>query len=379
MGIFADVFKRNLEIRDALDLDLQTDPSTRAYLKSIALQTNINFISRTFSQSHFWVMEGDQRIKNTLSYKLNVKPNTDSSASDFWHKVIYKLVYDNEVLIIQTDTEDLVIADDFERVEFALKDDVFKRVEVKGYKYTRSFLMSDVMYLNYNNEELQSYVNKLFGDYGELFGRMMDGQLRKYQIRGVLKVATGGGQLNVQQMQRLQKYANKIYDSFTNKGVAIVPEVSGFEFDDMTKTPSGSDNGADNIQKLKKLFTEEVAKMIGIPPALITGEMADLEKAMEAYLEFCINPLIKKIEDELNSKFFDKSDYQNGRRIEVVGLNKINPFKSADALDKLIASRIINPNEGRHFIGLERVEGLDDYVLTKNYEKDNALRGGENE
>ena len=44
MGIFRDVFKRNLEIRDMLDLDLASDPATRSYLKRIALETNINFI-----------------------------------------------------------------------------------------------------------------------------------------------------------------------------------------------------------------------------------------------------------------------------------------------------------------------------------------------
>ena len=101
MGIFRDVFKRNLEIRDMLDLDLASDPATRSYLKRIALETNINFIARTISQSEFWIMDGQNKQKNNLHYRLNIRPNTDSSASDFWHKVIYKLVYDNEVLIIK--------------------------------------------------------------------------------------------------------------------------------------------------------------------------------------------------------------------------------------------------------------------------------------
>ena len=46
LGIFRDVFKRNLEIRDMLDLDLASDPATRSYLKRIALETNINFIAQ---------------------------------------------------------------------------------------------------------------------------------------------------------------------------------------------------------------------------------------------------------------------------------------------------------------------------------------------
>lgn len=131
MGLFDGVFKRNLEIRDMLDLDLYEDSASRSYLKRIALDTCINFIARTISQTEFWIKDGDKSIKNTLYYKLNVRPNTDSSASDFWQKVIYKLIYDNEVLIIKTDTDDLVVADDFERVELALYDDTFRNVIVK--------------------------------------------------------------------------------------------------------------------------------------------------------------------------------------------------------------------------------------------------------
>lgn len=40
---------------------------------------------------------------NDTYYKLNVKPNTDMSSDTFWQRVIYKLIYDNEVLIIVSD------------------------------------------------------------------------------------------------------------------------------------------------------------------------------------------------------------------------------------------------------------------------------------
>ena len=69
MGIFRDVFKRNLEIRDMLDLDLASDPATRSYLKRIALETNINFIARTISQSEFWIMNGQNKQMNDLQIR----------------------------------------------------------------------------------------------------------------------------------------------------------------------------------------------------------------------------------------------------------------------------------------------------------------------
>lgn len=383
MGIFRDVFKRNLEIRDMLDLDLASDPATRSYLKRIALETNINFIARTISQSEFWIMDGQNKQKNNLHYRLNIRPNTDSSASDFWHKVIYKLVYDNEVLIIKSDTDDLLIADDFDRVEYAVYEDRFKDVMVKDHKFERHFMMSEVFYLTYNNEKIQRYVNELFSDYGELFGRMMDSQLRKNQLRATVGIKTGAGMTDDKHINRMQKYIDSVYSRLKTESVALLPKIDGFEFDELSNgNTTTTDNGPENIHKLKKIFIEDVAKMIGIPPSLLHGDMADISNLMESYLKFCINPLIKKIEDEFNSKLFTRQEYLSGKHMKVVGLNKKDPLEHAAAIDKLIASRVLNANEARSLFGFERVEGqgLEEYVLTKNYDnRSQTLKGGDNE
>ena len=383
MGIFRDVFKRNLEIRDMLDLDLASDPATRSYLKRIALETNINFIARTISQSEFWIMDGQNKQMNDLHYRLNIRPNTDSSASDFWHKVIYKLVYDNEVLIIKSDTDDLLIADDFDRVEYAVYEDRFKDVMVKDHKFERQFMMNEVFYLTYNNEKIQRYVNELFSDYGELFGRMMDSQLRKNQLRATVGIKTGAGMTDDKHINRMQKYIDSVYSRLKTESVALLPKIDGFEFDELSNgNTTTTDNGPENIHKLKKIFIEDVAKMIGIPPSLLHGDMADISNLMESYLKFCINPLIKKIEDEFNSKLFTRQEYLSGKHMKVVGLNKKDPLEHAAAIDKLIASRVLNANEARSLFGFERVEGqgLEEYVLTKNYDnRSQTLKGGDNE
>ena len=366
-----------------LDLDLASDPATRSYLKRIALETNINFIARTISQSEFWIMNGQNKQKNNLHYRLNIRPNTDSSASDFWHKVIYKLVYDNEVLIIKSDTDDLLIADDFDRVEYAVYEDRFKDVMVKDHKFERHFMMSEVFYLTYNNEKIQRYVNELFADYGELFGRMMDSQLRKNQLRATVGIKTGAGMTDDKHINRMQKYIDSVYSRLKTESVALLPKIDGFEFDELSNgNTTTTDNGPENIHKLKKIFIEDVAKMIGIPPSLLHGDMADISNLMESYLKFCINPLIKKIEDEFNSKLFTRQEYLSGKHMKVVGLNKKDPLEHAAAIDKLIASRVLNANEARALFGFERVEGqgLEEYVLTKNYDnRSQTLKGGDNE
>ena len=369
MSLFNKMFRRNLALRDGLDLNIPiVESSGRAYIKTLALQTVINFLARSFSQSTFKIKNIETNRMNKMLYMMNVRPNSDSSASDFWHKVVYRLVYDNEVLIIQSDTGDLLIADDFERNEYAVYPDTFTNVIVKDYEFKRTFNMDEVLYLNYNNDNLSRYVDGLFEDYGKVFGRLLDAQKKRYQIRGLVRVNKTGG-LDEQSMEQLNDFLQRTYKAFENNDTAIIPELNGFEYEELTKQGgTTTDNGMDSIMKLRKTTLDDVAKLIGIPPALIHGETADIKENMNAYKLFCLNPLIKKIEDELNNKWIEQSEYVNGGRIEVVSINKAEPLSNSEQADKLISSGAFTRNEVREMFGYEPIDGLDEFLITKNYD-----------
>lgn len=375
-GFFEKIFGRHEEASWMYDLEFFQDTTTKVYLKNMALQTNIEFLARTISQSEFRIMNNNKSIKDKTWHKLNIRPNTDLSSSDFWQKVIYKLIYDNEVLIVQSDTKDLLVADSYDRKEFALYPDRFSHVMVKDFEFERSFEMSEVIYLTYNNNKLSSFVDGLFGDYCEIFGRMISAQMRNNQIRGIVNVDSSK-KMDSEEIQKMQEYVNKITSSFSTNAVAVAPLTKGFEYQEVSgSTKTGSANFED-LAKLKKSLQDDVAKAIGIPPALINGELADMDNALESYIKFCIKPLIKKIEDELNAKLFTESDVINGRYIKVVGIDKKDPLEHAESVDKLVSSGTFTRNHVRVMFGEEPSNDteLDDYVITKNYTK--SSKGGE--
>ncbi|VED60519.1 phage portal protein [Staphylococcus simulans] len=359
------------------DLELFQDTSEKAYMKRLALQTCIEFLARTISQSEFRITnKNGKSIKDTTYYKLNVRPNTDLSSTDFWQKVIYKLVYDNEVLIVVTDTKDLVVADDYYRKEFALYPDIFEDVSVKDYKFERSFRMDEVLYLSYNNEKLNTFTEGLFQDYGEIFGRMIAAQMRNYQIRGIvnvdassLKKENNSENKKGENTSKMQKYVNNIMKSFEKNAVAITPLTKAFEFQDVSSASKSNNAPFDDLNKLQKTLIDIVAKAIGIPPSLIHGDLADLNNALDSYYKFCLKPLIKKIEDELNAKLFKESEVLKGKSIKVVGINKKDPLELADAVDKLVSSSTFTPNQVLIMLGEEPSDDpkMDQYFVTKNY------------
>lgn len=379
-----DFFKKeNKELKLSEAVLIET--SERIYLKRLALNVCINYVARTISNSEFRVMSDKKVHKNTLYYKLNVRPNTDQSASDFWQTMIYKLIYDNEVLVIKTDTDDLIIADSFQRNQRALYDDTFSDVVIKDYTYKRSFAMGDVFYLSYTNERLESFIDDLYKDYGKLFGQMMEHSMRHNQFRGIFKF-NDGGNLTEESFKRQQAQVERLREIFENNSVALAPLTDGIELTNLTSGSTQKDESVNNLVKLKRDLIDDVAKYIGIPVNLVHGDVADLQNTMEAYVAFCVNPLMKKVADEANAKFLTANQYLEGMKIEIYGINRIDPLRNASAVDKLASSGVYSRNEVREKFGDERVDDpeMDRYLVTKNFtyadeETDEPLEGGENE
>ena len=211
MGFLDAVFKRNSELGFMFDVELFQETSKRVHMKRLAIDTCISFLARTISQSEFRVKNGNTFEKDELYYRLNVRPNKNMTASTFWQTFIHKLLYENECLIIQADDGDLLIADTFEHKQYAVLEDIFTNVTVKDYEFKRSFKQNEVIHLRYSNEELGPLIDGLFEDYGDLFGRILNSQKRKNQIRGVVDVDARAA-VDEKSRNKLSEFINKMYN-----------------------------------------------------------------------------------------------------------------------------------------------------------------------
>ena len=361
------------------DLDMIKEPAVRVHMKKLAIDTCVSFLGRTISQSEFRIKHGKEFIKDELYYRLNVRPNKNFTASTFWETFVHKLIYDNEVLVIQSDDDDLLIADDFIHNKYAVFEDTFTNVVVRDYEFKRSFKQSEVMHLTYRNDKLAPLIEGLFSDYGELFGRILSSQKRKNQVRGVVDIESQGGKVEEQQ-KKLQVFINKIYKSFGDKSVAIVPQQPGFKYNEIYNGVANGP-GVDEINKVTNGFLDQVAMAIGIPISLIRGDMADIEKPTKNYMLNTVKPLLKKIADEVNVKFFEMKEYLSGNKIDIKSVSYQSIFDLATSIDKLIASSAFTANEIRLEVGYEASDDpkLNKHYITKNYAETGVDEGGEEE
>lgn len=377
MGFLDTVFNRNKMLQWSYDLNLVEDNIERVYLKKLAIQICINKIANTISQSKFEVISTDNKLKDNLVFLLNHQANKNMNSAKFWQTIVYKLIYDNEVLIIKTDDDEFIIADDFEPVEYAVYEDVFKHVIVKDYEFNRTFKMSEVIYLEYSNEEMAHIINGLFDDYGSLFGRLIDYQMHTNQIRATMPIKMISGK-NEDQTKRVQNYVDKLTAQFRNNSLAIVPLQDGMDYKEHSS--SSAKTSTEDINKVLDGYIEKVASALNIPIALIKGDMADTKEATRNFMRFSINPILKQIVDEISVKFFEKDAILKGEGVTVQPMSTESVFERAEAIDKLVASGTFTRNEIRVKLGEQKADDpeLDKYLITKNYQSVDAVEGGEN-
>lgn len=377
MGLFdrlLNVVKPDSELGWSLDLELFENAADKAYMKRLAIETCIAFLARTISQTEFKVRNKDKYLKDELYYKLNIRPSKNVTASSFWQQFVTKLTYDNEVLIIFTDDEDMLIADNFEHKEYAVFDDIFYDVSVKDYTFKRTFNQQEVIHLKFSNEKLSGLINSLYADYGELFARTLSSQKRKNQIRATVEMDIIAAK-SARHQQELQNFIDNMYKSVENKDVALIPQQTGFKYNEHTKGSLPSQT-ADDLDRVTDAFLRQVAMVMGIPISLIHGTMADIVAQTKHYMFFTVEPLLKKLVDEMNVKFFTKQEFLNGECVEAMKPSYQSIFDLATAVDKLRASGIMNGHEIRSELGLERVENdmLDAFVITKNYQDGDQMK-----
>ena len=375
MGILSNLFGAKTEPTYALDTDWDfQDASTRAYLKRVALDAGVNFIARRFAQAKFKHIVDGKFVKDDAWYRLNTRPNRNETATQFWEHVIHKLIYEGECLVIVNDTKELLVADSYVHTKYANYDDIFEGVYVRGYRYERTFTMSEVIYLTYQNERLERYTNSLFADYGTMLGRMVAIQLRNNQIRGVLKVNTTYGAQREKQEQ-LQGYLDKVFNSFSNNTVALVPLTDGFDYQEIGGTKSNTQQQFDQIKQLRKDAIATVADILGIPENMLFETPAEVNQLEKSFNQGVLQFFYQLVIDELNGKLV--SDYSS-EEYRIVGKNERDIFSLSESIDKLVSSGAFRRNEIREALGWERADdpALDEFYITKNY---TTTKGGDEE
>jgi len=354
------------------------DCAAKLAIEKFAINVAVNLISGCISKCEFKTYFKNEEIKQDEYYLWNIEPNVNQNSSEFIQELISKLLSKNECLIVEANGQ-LIIADSFNQREYALVENVFETVTRKDFTFNRTFKMSEVLYFKLNNEDMRLLLSNLMKGYNNLIDMAIGKYKRSGGRKGIVKldkVASG----DEKQKQAIEELFAKKFKTYFEAENAVLDLPKNVEYDE--KNGDGNKKSTSeivDIQNLVKEAFERVAQALKIPPALLKGDIADIEKITDNFLTFCIDPLVDMICEEINRKRYGKKAYLEGSYLDIdtTCIKHIDIFAIAEKVDKLIASGMFSIDDLRRKLRetLLKTDWSEKHWITKNYSDINNLEG----
>lgn len=370
---FVDLFGRFKRKEDGVELNIQCgELLEKVTIKNLAINSAINLIGNSIALSEFNTYKKGQFKKENDYYALNVQPNQNYSATSFWKKFVYKLVYDNECLIIKSD-DSFYIADSFVKNKMTFKESIYKNIVIDDFSIRESYTESQVLYFKLNQNKIRSIIDGLYEDYGKLIEYSKTSYKKNNAKRGILNIPTNYPQTDKASENLSKLLDEKIQKFYNAENGAVLPLTNGITYEDLSSESYKNATDSRDIRNLIDDIFDFVSIGFNIPPALLKGTAEDLENTVDRYIKFCIEPLCEMIEDECNRKIYSKNDYLNNTYISIdtTKLKITNLTDLATTIDILSRNGVHSIDENRELIGKEplRTKESEARRMTKNYEQ----------
>ena len=139
------------------------------YFKEMALYTAVSYIANAISKCEIKTYRNGVEIKEDSYFLMNISPNENYNASKFWHKVIEKMYYDGEALVISKENK-LFCADSFYVDEDPIEGNIYKNIVVDGKDIEGIFHAKEVYLFELDNKKVKDLINGIYQGYSELIG-----------------------------------------------------------------------------------------------------------------------------------------------------------------------------------------------------------------
>jgi HK97 family phage portal protein len=358
------------------------DLAVEYHYKKLAINTCVNLIANTLVRAKIRTFENGKEIKGNNHYLFNVQPNQNQNSSAFFHEFVSKLVYENECLVIMQNGQ-LYVADSFEVKKYAFHENVYSKIVVNHYRLNKTFLESEVLFYELNNEKIKSVIDSLFESYGKLLTASINYYKRSNALRVLLRTKGARSQKTEEQKKLEDMFNEQLKKFMTSDSSAVLPLQDGINLEEL-QSISNSGRTSRDIRAIVDDIFDFISIAFHIPKGLLKGDVADVEGQTDNFLMFCIAPIAEIIEDECNRKFYTKEEYlkRTYLKVDTRLIKYVDIVKLANALDKLLSSGTHSVNENRSLIDSEPLEDewANEHFVTKNYEEiKEYLKGGEGE
>lgn len=330
-----------------------------------------NMIANAVGRCEFRTFRDGKEVREREHYLWNVEPSVNQNSTAFLHKLVSKLLVDNEALVIGTRQREgydaLVVADSYMTGgSYPSKQNEYTNVQVGDVSYEKTFREREVLHLTLNHVNIKPVLDGLYGSYVRLINAAMrrytwdKGQHWKVHVS---QLASGADDFTQKFSQMIEEQVKTFLDS----GGAVLPEFEGYAY-----TNEGGKAAVElsDIQGQMKDIFAFTAKAFQIPAVLVDGSIQGTEDAQGRFLTGCIDPICDQLQEEINRKRYGYDRIQRGDylRIDTSSIRHFDMFANAANVEKLVGSGVFSINEVLRAAGLPVIseDWADKHYLTKN-------------
>lgn len=348
-------------------------------LSKMAIQKAKGMIAHAIAKSEFVVQRKDGRAKDHVYWILNIRPNPNETATDFWIAVIDKLLTYTECLICNVGGH-LYIADTYTDDNAVMMPKIYKNVTITAngetFRLNKNFRADDVIHLRAQNEKIRGYLEKVLMLYDSVTSALTTAKkiasTPKFtlDVPGSMPVIQTKDESGNIKTLTIDVYKKKIKELLESDNIEVLQNSNGMNIGSLKIE---SNISSEDIVKIANEIFTECAFAFDIPKAVFLGEITEKADSTNEFITYAVGWIVELLNDSFNAKLVGEKAYLEGERIwvDMSRFKHRDILESAANLDKL-RSIGFNFDEIREAIGWEALntEFSQERVVTKNYTTD---------
>ncbi len=340
-------------------------------LRDMSFWLCANMIANAVGRCEFRTFRDGKEIREREHYLWNVEPNANQNSTAFLHKLVAKLLVDNEVLVISTRQREgydaLVVADAWLRNgDYPSRQNEYTNVQVGDVSYEKTFREREVLHLKLNHIDMKPVLDGLYGAYW----RLISAAMKRYEWDKGQHWKVHVGQLASGAEDFTENFSHMIEQqvkTFLDSNGAILPEFDGYAY---TNEGGKANVELADIQAQMKDVLGFTAKALQIPAVLVDGSIQGTEDAQGRFLTGCIDPICDQLQEEINRKRYGYDRMRAGDylRVDTSSIRHFDMFANAANVEKLVGSGAFTINDVLRSAGLPTIPEpwADEHYMTKN-------------
>jgi HK97 family phage portal protein len=323
--------------------------------------------------------DGDVRLKNELSKKIDVYPNTYMIRKNFIYKIVSDMLTDGNS-VVYPEVKDGLLENltiwDINGVMFNGNYDGYK-IQYRLQNYEPDELLHFVLIpddtLPFKGQGFIPIVKETIANIVQANATKTGFLKSKWRPSLIIKVESDAEGMQIQEERK--KILNSYVGDTENGEPWIVP---ASEIDVKEVRPLSLQDLA--IQESLTLDKRAVASAFGIPSFMV-GVGTFNKDEYNNFIASVIMPIAKAIEQELSKKLVYSPRWYfkfNSKSLMQYDLSELTTH-----VKEMVAGGLINRNEGRNAFDYSPIDGLNEYIVLENYipvadvGNQKKLKGGE--